>query len=102
MGHQLRRPTPRSSPDHVSSLGWGGCRGLRGGHVVTESRIGSRARGPGVSVGGVNDPAGDVDPTVRGVLTRFLIGAGVELGPGHHPIPMLFPDTSVRYADRWG
>jgi SAM-dependent methyltransferase len=59
------------------------------------------AHGPGVSVGGVNDPAGDVDPTVRGVLTRFLIGAGLELGPGHHPLPMLFPDTSVRYVDRW-
>lgn len=50
---------------------------------------------------GVNDPAGDVNPAIRGLLTRFLIGAGVELGPGHHPMPMLFPDVTVRYVDRW-
>jgi SAM-dependent methyltransferase len=50
---------------------------------------------------GVNDPAGDVNPAIRGLLTRFLIGAGVELGPGHHPMPMLFSDVTVRYVDRW-
>jgi SAM-dependent methyltransferase len=49
----------------------------------------------------VNDPADDVNPAIRGLLTRFLIGAGVELGPGHHPMPMLFPDVTVRYVDRW-
>jgi predicted SAM-dependent methyltransferase len=50
---------------------------------------------------GVNDPADDVNPAIRGLLTRFLMGAGVELGPGHHPMPMLFPDVTVRYVDRW-
>jgi SAM-dependent methyltransferase len=50
---------------------------------------------------GVNDPADDVNPAIRGLLTRFLIGAGIELGPGHHPMPMLFSDVTVRYVDRW-
>ena len=49
----------------------------------------------------VNDPADDVNPAVRGLLARFLIGAGVELGPGHHPMPLLFSDATVRYVDRW-
>jgi SAM-dependent methyltransferase len=49
----------------------------------------------------VNDPADDVNPAIRGLLTRFLIGAGVELGPGHHPMPLLFSDVAVRYVDRW-
>lgn len=49
----------------------------------------------------MNDPAGDVNPAIRGLLSRFLVGAGVELGPGHHPMPMLFPDVTVRYVDRW-
>jgi SAM-dependent methyltransferase len=49
----------------------------------------------------MNDPADDVNPTIRGLLTRFLAGAGVELGPGHHPMPMLFSDVTVRYVDRW-
>jgi SAM-dependent methyltransferase len=49
----------------------------------------------------VNDPADDVNPAIRGLLTRFLIGAGVELGPGHHPMPLLFSDSTVRYVDRW-
>jgi SAM-dependent methyltransferase len=42
-----------------------------------------------------------VSPTPRGLLTRFLTGSGVELGPGHHPMPILFPGVSVRYVDRW-
>jgi SAM-dependent methyltransferase len=42
-----------------------------------------------------------VSPTPRGLLTRFLSGSGVELGPGHHPMPLLFPGVSVRYVDRW-
>jgi len=43
----------------------------------------------------------DVSPTPRGLLTRFLSGTGVELGPGHHPMPIPFPGVSVRYVDRW-
>ena len=43
----------------------------------------------------------DVSPTPRALLTRFLNGSGVELGPGHHPMPILFPGVSVRYVDRW-
>jgi predicted SAM-dependent methyltransferase len=39
--------------------------------------------------------------TPRGLLTRFLAGSGVELGPGHHPMPIPFPGASVRYVDRW-
>lgn len=42
-----------------------------------------------------------VNPTARGLLTRFLSGSGVELGPGHHPMPIPFPGVSVRYVDRW-
>src|ERR1700730_5819011 len=42
-----------------------------------------------------------VSPTPRGLLTRFLSGSGVELGPGHHPMPIPFPGASVRYVDRW-
>ena len=40
-------------------------------------------------------------PTPRALLTRFLNGAGVELGPGHHPMPILFPGITVQYVDRW-
>jgi SAM-dependent methyltransferase len=42
-----------------------------------------------------------VSPTPRGLLTRFLSGRGVELGPGYHPMPLPFPGVSVRYVDRW-
>jgi SAM-dependent methyltransferase len=37
----------------------------------------------------------------RELLARFAIGDGIELGPGHHPFPLPFPGTRVRYADRW-
>jgi SAM-dependent methyltransferase len=42
-------------------------------------------------------------PTVepRVLLTRFLLGQGVELGPGHHPFPLPFGGAAVRYVDRW-
>ena len=42
-------------------------------------------------------------PTVerRVMLTRFLLGQGVELGPGHHPFPLPFGGATVRYVDRW-
>jgi SAM-dependent methyltransferase len=50
-------------------------------------------------------PEGDSEgvPTVepRVLLTRFLLGQGVELGPGHHPFPLPFGGTTVRYVDRW-
>jgi len=36
----------------------------------------------------------------RRLLTRHIVGAGVELGPGHVPLP-LGSGTSVRYVDRW-
>jgi SAM-dependent methyltransferase len=42
-----------------------------------------------------------VSPTPRGLLTRFLNGSGVELGPGHHPMPIPFPGVAVQYVDRW-
>jgi SAM-dependent methyltransferase len=53
------------------------------------------------SVAAVEDPAAGVSPAARGLLTRFLGGAGVELGPGHHPMPLLLPGASVDYVDRW-
>ena len=40
-------------------------------------------------------------PTGRVLLARFLNGSGVELGPGHHPLPIPYPGVSVRYLDRW-
>ncbi len=42
-----------------------------------------------------------MSPTPRALLARFLNGSGVELGPGHHPMPIPFPGVSVRYVDRW-
>jgi len=45
----------------------------------------------------------ETGPTVkrRVLLTRFLLGQGVELGRGHHPFPLLFGGATVRYVDRW-
>jgi SAM-dependent methyltransferase len=34
-------------------------------------------------------------------LSRYLVGRGLEIGPGHQPIPLTLPGTSVRYLDRW-
>jgi SAM-dependent methyltransferase len=42
-----------------------------------------------------------VSPNPRGLLTRFLNGSGVELGPGHHPMPIPYPGVTVQYVDRW-
>jgi SAM-dependent methyltransferase len=42
-----------------------------------------------------------VSPNSRGLLTRFLNGSGVELGPGHHPMPIPFPGITVQFVDRW-
>jgi SAM-dependent methyltransferase len=59
--------------------------GTRAEHGISESQSGT---GP---------------PTVepRILLTRFLLGHGVELGPGHHPFPLPFGGVTVRYVDRW-
>lgn len=49
-------------------------------------------------------PRGCVWPervTVRSLLTRHLLGTGVELGPGHDPFPLPFGATTVAYVDRW-
>jgi SAM-dependent methyltransferase len=45
----------------------------------------------------------ETGPTVerRVLLTRFLLGQGLELGPGHHPFPLPFGGATVRYVDRW-
>lgn len=37
----------------------------------------------------------------RALLTRFLLGEGIELGPGHHPFVLPLGGASVRYVDRW-
>ncbi len=43
-----------------------------------------------------------VDPVnPRRRLGRYLTGSGIEVGPGHHPFPLVVPRTSVRYVDRW-
>lgn len=34
-------------------------------------------------------------------LLRHCAGQGLELGPGHNPMPLPFAGTSVRYVDRW-
>lgn len=39
--------------------------------------------------------------TARRQLSRHLVGAGVELGPGHMPFPLVMPDTTARYLDAW-
>jgi SAM-dependent methyltransferase len=38
---------------------------------------------------------------VRRLLSRHLLGSGVELGPGHQPFPLAFPGAEVAYVDRW-
>ncbi len=38
---------------------------------------------------------------IRLLYSRHLRGAGIELGPGHHPYVITLPLTSVRYVDRW-
>jgi len=35
------------------------------------------------------------------LLARYLVGDGVELGPGHSPFPIPYSGTTVRYVDRW-
>ena len=34
-------------------------------------------------------------------LARHLVGKGIEIGPGHQPLPIAFPSATVRYFDRW-
>lgn len=40
-------------------------------------------------------------PDLRGGLTRHLVGSGLEVGPGHHPLVESNRWRSVRYVDRW-
>jgi SAM-dependent methyltransferase len=44
-------------------------------------------------------PVGLLPP--RELLTRFLTGSGIEIGPGHTPFPLPFGGASTRYVDRW-
>jgi SAM-dependent methyltransferase len=37
----------------------------------------------------------------RGGLTRHLVGSGIEVGPGHHPLVESNGWLAVRYVDRW-
>jgi SAM-dependent methyltransferase len=37
----------------------------------------------------------------RSVLTRHLLGAGIEIGPGHAPLVVPRPGLDVQYLDRW-
>ncbi len=38
---------------------------------------------------------------LRGGLTRHLVGSGIEVGPGHHPLVESNRWLAVRYLDRW-
>ena len=40
-------------------------------------------------------------PALRTLLSRHLVGSGVELGPGHQPFPVPFEGVQVTYVDRW-
>jgi SAM-dependent methyltransferase len=37
----------------------------------------------------------------HGGLTRHLLGSGIEVGPGHHPLVQSNRWLAVRYLDRW-
>lgn len=37
----------------------------------------------------------------RNLLLRYLVGSGIEIGPGHTPMPVLYPGVSIKYVDRW-
>jgi SAM-dependent methyltransferase len=47
------------------------------------------------------DERGDPAIPPRLLLTRFLLGAGIELGPGHAPLDLPFGGVEVTYVDRW-
>ena len=38
---------------------------------------------------------------IRNLLSRFLHGSGIELGPGHVPYQIEYPGITVKYLDRW-
>ncbi len=46
-------------------------------------------------------PVPDARWLVRGPLSRHLIGAGLDLGPGHVPFPVPYPGTRAWLVDRW-
>jgi SAM-dependent methyltransferase len=37
----------------------------------------------------------------RLLLTRYLVGVGLELGPGHAPLELPFGGATVSFVDRW-
>jgi SAM-dependent methyltransferase len=37
----------------------------------------------------------------RALLTRHLLGSGIEIGPGHSPLVATGPGIEVQYLDRW-
>ncbi len=37
----------------------------------------------------------------RRLLARYLVGSGIEVGPGQHPFELALPGTAVSYVDRW-
>ena len=48
------------------------------------------------------DPAtGAAVSPARRALARHLVGAGIEVGPGHTPFPLPVAGVAVRYVDRW-
>src|SRR5215472_14663353 len=38
---------------------------------------------------------------LHGGLSRHLVGSGIEVGPGHHPLVESNRWLTVRYLDRW-
>jgi SAM-dependent methyltransferase len=34
-------------------------------------------------------------------MARYLVGSGIEVGPGQHPFELALPGTTVSYVDRW-
>jgi SAM-dependent methyltransferase len=37
----------------------------------------------------------------RKLLVRYIVGSGIELGPGHHPFALPLPGVEVSFVDRW-
>lgn len=62
---------------------------------MSSSDTGAPGSAPATAGAGV----GAVEPRV--LLTRYLLGEGIELGPGHHPFDLPLGGARVRYVDRW-
>src|SRR5690349_18818244 len=50
---------------------------------------------------GVEDYSSGERAGLRALMTRFISGSGVELGPGHVPMELPLTGCSVSYVDRW-